>query len=103
VLLAAVRVASTLRYRRRRGRWGLLQDRFSALAPIDAGTPPTNPARAEQVAEHRGQPDHEHGSRIAGTVADALDRVAFDPSWVDDDETFERTRTAVAMLERRPR
>jgi transglutaminase-like putative cysteine protease len=103
VLLVAVRIASTLRYRCRRGRWGLLQDRFSALTPVDAGTPPTNPARAERVAEHPREPDDEHGIGIAGAVADALDRAAFDPTWVDDDETFERTRTAVAMLERRPR
>ena len=43
------------------------------------------------------------GTRIAGAVADTLDRVAFDPTWVDDDETFQRTRAAGAMLERRSR
>ena len=50
---------------------------------------------------------HERSStpltQTAGAVAATLDRVAFDPTWVDDDETFERTRAAVATLERRPR
>jgi transglutaminase-like putative cysteine protease len=105
VVLAAVRVAMMLQYRRRRGRWGVLQDRFTALAHLDDGTPPTNPARAaqvhEQVAAQVDRPADAAAGPTAGTVADMLDRVAFDPTWVDDDETFERTRAAVATLERR--
>jgi transglutaminase-like putative cysteine protease len=107
VVLAAVRVAMTQRYRRGRGRWGVLQDRFSAIAPVHAGTPPTNHARAEHVGKPEDETDEQTGdgtgTRIAGAVADTLDRVAFDPTWVDDDETFQRTRAAVAMLERRSR
>ncbi len=107
VFLVAVRVAMRLQYRRRRGRWGVLQDRFTALAHLDDATPATNPARAAQVdAQVHAQADaaaaHTVGP-VAETVADTLDRVAFDPTWVDDDETFERTRAAVATLERRPR
>ncbi len=71
VLLVAVRVAMVLRYRRRRGRWGVLQDRFTALADLDDGTPPTNPARAGQVhgpADGRSArrcPDGRHRCRHA--------------------------------------
>lgn len=36
----------------------------------------------------------------AGVVADLLDRVAFDPSWVDDDEAYQRASSAMAALER---
>ncbi len=103
VLLVAVRAAMMLRYRRRRGRWGVLQDRFTALADLDDGTPPTNPARAGRVHGPADDTDQDAADRTAGTVAATLDRVAFDPTWVDDDETFERTRAAVATLERRPR
>jgi protein-glutamine gamma-glutamyltransferase len=112
VLAAAVAwglvVAATLaRYRRRRGRWGLLQDRFGALADrprtdtIDGpdaateGLPivATN-TRIASVFADAGQEE------IARHVADELDRAGFDPSWVDDDERYERTRSALATLER---
>jgi len=33
-------------------------------------------------------------------VAEELDRAAFDPDWVDDDERYERTRSALETLER---
>ncbi len=59
VLLGLVRLAVLARYRRRRGRWGLLQDRFGSLVNIDtvgrAERPivPTN-ARARRVGRrHR--------------------------------------------------
>ncbi|HYN32896.1 MAG TPA: transglutaminaseTgpA domain-containing protein [Ilumatobacteraceae bacterium] len=101
------------RHRRRRGRWGLLQDRFAALptpAPACADPTPTdrpvfpdptptdrftNPQRAALVdAGDNG---------LAAAVATTLDRVAFDPAWVDDDEVYTRTRSAVATLERSAR
>ncbi len=37
---------------------------------------------------------------LAASVALVLDRAAFDPTWVDDDEVYARTRSAVATLER---
>jgi transglutaminase-like putative cysteine protease len=86
------------RHRRRRGRWGLLQDRFAALPVFPDPTPTdrlTNPRRAALVDAS--------GSRLAAGVAATLDRVAFDPAWVDDDEVFARTRSAVATLERSAR
>ena len=72
------------RYRRRRGRWGVLQDRFTALAD----RPLTNP----QVAATLGDE--------ARAVADVLDRAAFDASWTDDDAEYEDTRGTLRRLER---
>lgn len=94
-------VAAALRWRdrRRRGRWGVLQDRFAELttaAPVEADplrVGLTNPERAARLAPRD----------VATTVAETLDRAAFDPGWVDDDETYQRTRAAVATLERHPR
>ena len=87
------------RHRRRRGRWGLLQDRFAALAPGRSPTSSdpdtlTNPRRVALVDDDSG---------LAGSVAVVLDRVAFDPAWVDDDDVYARTQTAVATLERSSR
>jgi hypothetical protein len=95
---AMARAIAEARRRRRRGRWGLLQDRFLALSPdsssapsaLDGPTVPTN----EAVARTLGTDD-------AARVASSLDRVAFDPSWTDDDLDFEQARAAVATLERR--
>ena len=93
-LVVGVRLIALARYRRRRGRWGLLQDRFEALADVPADTVvATNPLIASTVAEAES-------GRIARTVADELDRAAFDPTWVDDDQRFEQTRSALATLER---
>lgn len=95
-----VRALASLHRRRDRGRWGLLQDRFAALGrPVlagsitnDAAMVMTNPRRAGLID---GPEDD-----LAASVAATLDRAAFDPAWVDDDELYELTRQAVAMLER---
>jgi hypothetical protein len=101
VLVVAVRLIALVRYRRRRGRWGLLQDRFGALAdstvlpgPVPGRTvPATNPQIAAAIIDD--------GRRAAAlAVAHELDRSAFDPSWVDDDQRFEQARSALATLER---
>jgi hypothetical protein len=78
--------------RRRRGRWGTLQDRFSTLATgrgADAGAP--NPARAAAW-------DAADDAAVARLVAERLDRVAFDPTFDDDDEVFRETRKLVGTL-----
>ncbi len=101
LVLGIVRLVALARYRRRRGRWGLLQDRFGALSTIvqpgldqsDDPIVPTNTRIASTVADT-------HDRAAARVVADELDRVAFDPTWVDDDECFARTRSALATLER---
>ena len=101
VMWGLVRLVMLARYRRRRGRWGLLQDRFGALAttvrrePSQSDDPvvATNVRIAATVADI-------HDRDAARLVADELDRVAFDPGWVDDDGRFEHTRSALATLER---
>jgi hypothetical protein len=84
-----VRLVTIDRHRRRRGRWGLLQDRFRAFT----GAAATNAHIASTFAGTA------HGD-IALTVADELDRAGFDPSWVDDDGQYERVRSALTTLER---
>ena len=89
------RTIGLVRYRRRRGRWGLLQDRFRSLAAPSGAV--TNPRIAADVAAVEHRP-------LAREVADELDRAAFDPNWTDDDdERFERARSALATLERTQR
>ncbi len=99
VVMLGVRLIALLRYRRRRGRWGLLQDRFGALADPSTDAPvATNAYIAATVADVDAGTAH-----TARTVADELDRAAFDPTWVDDDQRFEQTRSALATLERTKR
>jgi transglutaminase-like putative cysteine protease len=88
-LVALVVIVRRARQRRRRGRWGLLQDRFAALGPTH---PATNPDIAAGLDDPR-----------AHDVATLLDRVAFDPTWTDDDATFERALGVVTTLERTSR
>ena len=95
--LAALGTIRELRYRRRRGRWGLLQDRFSGAA--------------ENLGVRRGSPNprlatawtHLDDAEVARLVAQCLDRVAFDPSFADDAEVFAETRKLVGSLPRSPR
>jgi len=91
--LGGVRIVGALRHRRRRGRWGLLQDRFDAAARhrgASAGAP--NPARAAAWS-----PDPE-ATDVARTVAARLDRAAFDSGFVDDDDLYDDTRQLVGSL-----
>lgn len=90
--LAATRVGRTLVDRRRRGRWGVLQDRFAALATGRGGPPnASNPARADRWS---GADDE----AVARLVAERLDRVAFDPAFADEDSVFAETRELVGTL-----
>ncbi len=107
-----VGVASLVRYRRRRGRWGLLQDRFTALvdeqrsATTSTATPAaTSTATPTVVTNEHIASSFTDAARadVARQVAGELDRAGFDPSWVDDDERYEQTRSALATLERPPR
>jgi transglutaminase-like putative cysteine protease/uncharacterized protein (DUF58 family) len=95
-----LRAIAAARYRRRRGRWGLLQDRFSVLPRPD---PARTEAGASAVRTNRhiaASLDAAMTGEAASLVADELDRAAFDPDWVDDDERFERARSALETLER---
>lgn len=85
-----------LRRRRRRGRWGLLQDEFAGLAARRggrAGLP--NPQLAGVWTEA-------DDVAVARDVADRLDRVAFDPTFHDDDQTaddwYRTTKQLVGAL-----
>jgi transglutaminase-like putative cysteine protease len=101
--LAALALARLLRSvvaRRRRGRWGVLQDRFADLdAPTDGPARPVDgptgapPATNRTIACRLGDP-------TAAEIAATLDRAAFDPSWSDDDDAYGRTRDALRALER---
>lgn len=81
-------------HRRRRGRWGLLQDRFTdAAARVGAPSGATNRRRADAwtAADDRA---------MARAIAGQLDAAAFDPAWADDDERFADTRKLVGSLAR---
>lgn len=83
--------------RRRRGRWGVLQDRFTALASgrgADVGA--SNRSRSQRWTAA-------DDAALAREVADTLDRVAFDPTFPADDAAYARTRELVGSLERRRR
>jgi hypothetical protein len=97
VLVGGVRLALVRWQRRRRGRWGVLQDRFAALAAA-RGAPDgvTNPRRALRWTDH-------DDVEVAHLIAERLDRVAFDPAFTDDDVTFEETRKLVGSLAERRR
>lgn len=112
-LLATARTVREGQRRRRRGRWGLAQDRFTALAERVAadeappsgswpdGSARTNPQRGQLIRSRLGDPDAPDADALAqalereiAIVVDALDRAAFDPTWTD------RTREAGADYRR---
>jgi transglutaminase-like putative cysteine protease len=81
----------TVRRRRERGRWGLLQDRFARVAGrrgAPSGAP--NPELARVWPGDNGV--------TAGRVAASLDRAAFDPTFTDDDASYRRTRELIGSL-----
>lgn len=94
--VAMLRVVVELVRRRRRGRWGVLQDRFRELA-VAHGAPSgaTNPARARLWAADDAERARE--------VAERLDRVMFDPTFADDDTIYTETRQLVGSLTERRR
>lgn len=91
-LVGTAQLARLAVERRRRGRWGVLQDRFAALAARRgvAGTVP-NPTLASAWSGGDDEP-------VARMVAERLDRVAFDPGFADGDEVFRDTRKLVGAL-----
>jgi transglutaminase-like putative cysteine protease len=91
-----LRIVAGRRHRRRRGRWGLLQDRWRrAAAARGIDGPYTNPELARRWAV--AEPDR---TRAADALARELDRAAFDPTWTDDDEAFLQAAALVDALER---
>ncbi len=89
--LALSRAFTELRRRRARGSWGLLHDRFMALAP-DAVTAPD---AARRLADRWGP-----AADGADDIARELDRVAFDAAYSPDDMVRADTARAIGALER---
>jgi transglutaminase-like putative cysteine protease len=90
--VGGVRLAGLVRYRRRRGRWGVLQDRFESVA-LKRGVVHciSNPGRA--AAWSRSD-----DVAVARLIAERLDRVAFDPTFDDDEALYRATRKLVMVL-----
>ncbi|MGH9133357.1 MAG: transglutaminaseTgpA domain-containing protein, partial [Ilumatobacteraceae bacterium] len=85
VAIGAVRVVRLVLHRRRRGRWGLLQDRLTRAAVVRGIAPTcTNPELARRWAED----DPRHADQVRD-LAFLLDRVVFDPEWTDTDDIYE--------------
>ncbi len=96
-LASVLRIGVELWRRRRRGRWGVLQDRFGDLAAArGAASGATNPGRAR----HWTAADEAERAR---QVAERLDRVVFDPTFADDDTVYVETRQLVGSLAERRR
>ncbi len=91
--LALVRRLRRWYQRRRRGRWGVLQDRFVAAAVRRGGSPTTSNTELAAVFA-------EPLTDVADIVATTLDESAFCDSWTDDDFRFEQTAGSVRTLER---
>lgn len=90
--LVALRLGRVAIGRRRRGRWGTLQDRFVSVATRrGAASVASNPSLA---AAWSGA-DDEAAARV---VAERLDRVVFDPAFADEDDVFDDTRKLVGSL-----
>lgn len=87
-------VIGELRYRRRRGRWGLLQDRFGAAAVRrGAAAGSSNPELAAVWSDC-------DDAAVARLVAGRLDQAAFDPTFPDHSEVYTETSKLVGSLPR---
>ncbi len=92
--VSAWRALIAARARRRRGAWGVLHDRFAALEPDAVTAPRVAAALSSRLGEAPGA-DPTEPARVAAT----LDRVAFDPDHVPDDDELARTARSIAALE----
>jgi transglutaminase-like putative cysteine protease len=85
---AAVGMAKVVRvavHRRRRGRWGLLQDRLERAATARGiDTTCSNP----EIARRWAVVDPRHAEQVRD-LAVILDQVTFDPMWTDKDDVYE--------------
>lgn len=97
VVLTVVAVRRA-RHRRRRGRWGLVQDRFhraSIARGLDAAC--TNPELARRWAA-AADPADAAMAEVAAALAEVLDRVAFDPGWRDDDHLYDEAEQLLTRV-----
>jgi len=93
-ITGAVALLLELRRRHRRGRWGLLQDRFGSLAKRHGA--PDGASNGRRAASWTAADD----AAVACAVAEQLDRVAFDPTFSDTDSEYDATRRQLARLSR---
>ena len=89
LVMALARAIRAAWRRHRRGRWGVLQDRFVAAA-VARGAAPTSP-NMEMAAAFADD-------TRAADVARALDECAFSPTWTDDADAFRRVTGEVDLL-----
>ncbi len=90
------------RHRRRRGRWGLVQDRFVAAAVRRGASPDAPNAQMAAVFDESSSNAIRPGMRpadVAAGLAAELDASAFSATWCDSDERYERASHALAVLE----
>ena len=87
-LLLATRAIRAWWQRRRRGRWGVLQDRFVEAAVRRGGAPTAANAELAAVFD----------TRAADELAATLDASAFSANWIDDDTEYERAAADLAAL-----
>ena len=90
VLVLSVRATRGWWWRRRRGRWGVLQDRF-VTAALRRGAPPTAPNA--ELARVFDRP-------AADELAATLDASAFSAGWTDDDTAYAHAVAVLADVER---
>ncbi|MDO8364647.1 MAG: transglutaminaseTgpA domain-containing protein [Actinomycetota bacterium] len=92
VLLGVARFVRRAWRRHRRGRWGVLQDRFVAAA-LRRGASSTAPnAELAAVFDPTAAPE-------AGQLAATLDASAFSATWTDDDLAYAAATTTLRTLE----
>jgi hypothetical protein len=89
LLVLSTRAARAAWRRHRRGRWGVLQDRFVEAA-VARGAAPTAP-NVEMAAAFTDE-------HTAVDVARALDECAFSPTWAEDADAFRRVTGEMDLL-----
>ena len=90
VVLAMLRGVAEIRRRRARGPWGLLHDRFMALAPAAMTAPQAARLLADELPA---------GAAAAHDTARVLDRIAFDADFQPTDLDRAEVTRSIAILE----
>jgi len=90
--LSGCRIVLAMLHRRRRGRWGLLQDRFVAAAVRRGADTSVSNADMARVFDRIVAAD-------ATRVAEQLDASAFASAWIDDDHGYVTASTMITALE----
>ncbi|BAN03664.1 transglutaminaseTgpA domain-containing protein [Ilumatobacter coccineus] len=101
--LGAVRGLAELRRRRERGPWGLLHDRFAALAPEARTARDVADDVSHRVDEAASSVDDPPRAVDPHAVGEMLDRVAFDPTFTPSDDDQRVTARSIRDLERQLR